>query len=69
LEISCFPPGIGHNSSMNEPENNLPPRQYKWPWFVLAMVLLGIVLAIVWMSFEVRKVEQERHPDAPVQAR
>jgi len=52
---------------MNEPNEN--PRRYKWPWFVLAMFLLGVVLAIVWMVFAVRKVEQERNFNAPVPSR
>lgn len=49
---------------MNEPNQN--PRRYNWPWFVAAAVLLGIVLAIVWMSFAVRKVERERDVNAPL---
>ena len=51
---------------MDEPENR--PRRYKWPWFVLAAVLLFVALAIFWMSFEVRKVEQERDVTAPLPA-
>jgi len=43
-----------------------PKRQYQWPWFVLAAFLLGVALAILWMSFEVRKVEQERNLNAPL---
>jgi F0F1-type ATP synthase assembly protein I len=49
-------------------EENQNPRHYKWPWFVLAAVLLGIVLAVVWVSFAVKKVEQERNFKAPVPA-
>ncbi|HXE42014.1 MAG TPA: hypothetical protein VN516_03230 [Candidatus Baltobacteraceae bacterium] len=52
---------------MNKPNEN--PRHYKWPWVVLAMVVLGIVLAIVWMSFEIRKVEQQRNFDAPTNSK
>jgi hypothetical protein len=44
------------------------PRRYKWPWFVLAAVLLFLALAIVWVSFAVKKVEQERSGNAPVPA-
>ena len=49
---------------MNEPKEK--PRQYKWPWFVAMMVLLGIALAIVWVSFAVKKVERERDANAPL---
>jgi hypothetical protein len=45
--------------------NEKPPRRYKWPWFVLAAFVLFVLLAIVWMSFAVRTVEQERSLNAP----
>jgi bacteriorhodopsin len=51
---------------MNEPKEN--PRRYKWPWFVLAAVLLFVVLTVVWVSFAVKKVERERNVSAPVPA-
>jgi len=54
------------NSMPGEPsEQNLPPPKYKWPWFALAMVVLGIVLAVVWMTFAVLKVKRERDFSAP----
>jgi hypothetical protein len=52
---------------MDEP--NEKPHRYKWPWFVLAAFLLGVALAILWMTFDIRKVEQERNPNAPLPAR
>jgi len=51
---------------MNEPNEKPRPPRYKWPWFVLAVFLLGVALAILWMSFEIRKVEQERNMNAPL---
>ena len=36
---------------MNEPNEN--PRRYRWPWLVAAAVVLGIVLAIIWVGFAV----------------
>jgi hypothetical protein len=51
---------------MNEPKEN--PRRYKWPWFVLAAVLLFVVLTVVWVSVAVQKVERERNFNAPVPA-
>jgi uncharacterized membrane protein YqiK len=44
---------------MNEPEENSARQNLKWPWFAAAAVVLGIVLAIVWMTFAVKKVERE----------
>jgi hypothetical protein len=42
-----------------------PPRRYRWPWFVLAALLLAIALAILWMSYEVRRTRQIRDLNAP----
>ena len=49
--------------TMNEPDEI--PRRYVWPWFVWSGVVLGIVLAVVWMSFAVKKMERERDFSAP----
>jgi uncharacterized integral membrane protein len=34
--------------------------RHVWPWFVLAGVILGILLAIFWMSKEVARTRQNR---------
>lgn len=36
-----------------------PPR-YRWPWFLLAAVILAVVLAIAWMSVAVRRTRELR---------
>jgi bacteriorhodopsin len=47
--------------------NEIPPkRNYKWPWFVLAAILLFVVLAVLWMSFAVHREKQERDFNAPL---
>lgn len=51
-------------NELNEPNEN--PRHYKWPWVVGAAVVLGIILAIVWVSIEVKNVERERDMNAPL---
>lgn len=51
-------------SEMNEPNER--PRHYRWPWLVAAAVVLGIVLAVVWVAFAVKKVERERDLNAPL---
>jgi hypothetical protein len=48
---------------MNGP--NEKPRRYKWPWLVLAAFLLGVALAVLWMIFDVRTIEQERDLNTP----
>jgi hypothetical protein len=51
---------------MNE-QSEIPPKQnHKWPWFVLAAVLLFIVLAVAFVSFKARQIRQERDLDAPL---
>ena len=40
-----------------------PPPRYRWPWFVLAAFILAVVLAVIWMSFEVRRIRQQRDPN------
>jgi hypothetical protein len=45
---------------------NEPAPRYRWPWFVLAAVVLGVVLAIVWMGFAVHRERQERDVNAPL---
>ena len=57
---------------MNEPgvipDPNQPKRRYNWPWFVLAGVVLGILLAIIWMSREVERTRRNRDLNAPLPA-
>jgi hypothetical protein len=51
---------------MNE-QSEIPPKQnYKWPWFVLAAVLLFIALAVAFVGFKARQIEQERDFNAPL---
>src|SRR5947207_11886860 len=33
-------------------------RQYRWPWLVLAALLLAILLMVLWMIGAVNKVKQ-----------
>ena len=54
---------------MDESDKNLPRRGYKWPWFVLAAVVLGFVLAIIWMFFLVQKEKSERFDTPPPAAK
>jgi len=45
---------------MGEPNGNAPKQKYRWPWLVLAAVVLAIVLAVVWVGFAAKKVGQQR---------
>jgi cytoskeletal protein RodZ len=45
---------------MDEKNEMDPPPRYKWPWFVLGMVVLGFVLAVIWMTVLVRRTSEER---------
>ena len=46
--------------------SNENPRHYKWPWMVAGAVLLGIILAVIWVSVAVKKVERERDVNGPL---
>src|SRR5439155_1576279 len=35
-------------------------KHYRWPWFVLAVVLLGILLAVLWMLGAISRARQIR---------
>jgi len=49
-----------------ETETNLPaPRRHTWPWMVLAAVLLGAVLAVVWVRQEVRRLQWQKEVALP----
>jgi sulfatase modifying factor 1 len=39
--------------------------RYKWPWFVLAFLLLAIVLAVLWMSKEIERTKRIRDLNSP----
>jgi bacteriorhodopsin len=44
------------------------PRNYKWPWFVLAAAILFVMLAVVFVGFKARQIEHERDFSAPMQS-
>jgi hypothetical protein len=46
-------------------KNGLTQRRYTWPWLVLAAVLLGVALSIVWMRHEVKRIQQSRDLNTP----
>jgi hypothetical protein len=50
-------------------DENQNPRRHKWPWFVLAAVLLFMALAVVWVSFAVHREKQERDFNALIQTK
>jgi len=42
------------------------PQRYQWPWLVLAMLVLGGVIAIIWMCYAVQQERQERDFNTPL---
>ena len=51
---------------MDTPEEDASPKKYCWPWFVLAAFVAAVALAVVWMSFAVRREQQQRDLNAPL---
>jgi len=47
-------------SDMDEQNQSGTPQKYLWPRFVLSGVILGIVLAIIWMAVLVHRVREQR---------
>lgn len=45
---------------MDDPNANSAKPRYVWPWFVLAALVLGAVLVVVWMSVAVRQIRERR---------
>jgi hypothetical protein len=45
---------------MDEQNQSGTPQKYIWPRFVLAGVVLGIVLAVIWMAVLVHRVREQR---------
>jgi len=44
-------------------ERKAPKPRYIWPWFLLAGFVLGVVLAVIWLTAEVRRVKEQRQYD------
>lgn len=52
---------VGSSFGMQlDPEPGPPPRRHQWPWFVLAAAVLGVALAVFWMTFAVRRTRELR---------
>ncbi len=49
-------------------DEKIPERNYRWPWFVLAGVVLGVVLMIVWVGYAALREKEERNFSAPLPA-
>jgi hypothetical protein len=62
--------GASCGHCMTDDTSNLPAtqnkRRYTWPWFVLGAVLLAILLAVAWMSREIKRTRRIRDLNAPV---
>ena len=50
---------------MNDADSVTAKPRYVWPWFVLAAFLLGLALAVLWLSVAVRHAEEQRAVNLP----
>ena len=55
---------MSDNKVNNGPQADKP-RRYVWPWFVLAALLVGILLAVVWLSSEIDRTRRIRDANNP----
>jgi hypothetical protein len=53
-------------TGMDEPVEDSRQQKYRWPWFLLAGVVLGIVLAIIWVGYAAYRERAERDFSAPL---
>ena len=53
---------------MTEPEEKVPKQNYRWPYYLAAGVVLGIVLAIIWVGYAAHRETAERNFNAPLPA-
>ena len=55
---------IIHRMETEAPSAEKNPRRI-WPWVLATLVVLGVVLAVVWVRAEVRRIYEQRQPDMP----
>jgi len=46
------------------PADEKNPRR-TWPWVLAALLVLGVVLAVVWVRAEARRIHDQRQPEMP----
>ena len=42
--------------------------KYRWPWFVLAAVLAGFALVVLWVGMAAEKLDRQHDLNAPLPA-
>ena len=42
--------------------------RYLWPWIVAALVILGLVIAVVSVRQEAQRIREQRQPQMPYPA-
>jgi hypothetical protein len=62
-QIPCYPEKMADPNQQSTPE--VARRRYTWPWFLLAGILLGVLLAVLWMSREIERTRQLRQWNSP----
>jgi len=40
---------------------SIPPRRYVWPWFVAFALVIGILLAVLWMRAEIQRAKERQN--------
>jgi len=51
---------------MKKPDEIVPKQNYRWPIYLAAGIVLGIVLAVIWVGYAAHREAEERNFNAPL---
>jgi hypothetical protein len=56
---------VGMSEAPDSRQEKAAARKYSWPRFVIAALVLAVVLAALWLSFEIRRTQRIRQLNSP----
>ena len=56
---------LGNQMTADGSSQSVPVRRYRWPWLVLAAVVLAVIVAVLMMSRELERVRRIRDATTP----
>ena len=49
----------------NSAEPTVTKPRYRWPWIVAALVVLGVLIAVMSVRQEAQRIREQRQPQMP----